>query len=313
MMKYKKSIIFIIVFICLAGDFIFVYIWKFRGTSFFAKREKWSVGIYTGSTPFNFISPENINNPVLTAKDVTDITADFVADPFMVRESSKWFMFFEVKNAHTNQGDIGMAMSDDGLNWKYKQIVLDEPFHLSYPYVFKWKSEYYMIPECHQTYSVRLYKAIDFPSKWSFVRTLIHGDYYTDPSVFRYDSKWWIFAGTNPKKNDVLRLYYADDLMGPWTEHPQSPIIKGNAHIARPGGRVLIFNNRIVRYTQDDAPVYGSQVRMFEITELSTQRYKEKEVNESPLLKKGWNAERMHHADPLQIDENKWIACVDGY
>ena len=43
----------------------------------------WSIGIYKGSNPFNLTDPEDISNPVLTGKSVTDIDAVFVADPFM--------------------------------------------------------------------------------------------------------------------------------------------------------------------------------------------------------------------------------------
>ena len=103
---------------------------------------RWSIGIYTGESPFNFISPENVVNPVLTAKDVTDVSAFYVADPFMINENSTWYMFFEVVNIKTFQGDIGLAISNDGFNWTYKQIVLDEQFHLSYPYIFKWRNDY---------------------------------------------------------------------------------------------------------------------------------------------------------------------------
>ena len=145
-----------------------------------------------------------------------------------------------LRRHQTNQGDIGLATSNDGLSWTYKQVVLDEPFHLSYPYVFKWKNDYYMLPESRQAKSVRLYKAVDFPTKWSFVGTLLNGS-YGDPSIFRYAGRWWIFSETSPKRYDILRLYYADDLMGPWTEHPESPIIMGDANIARPGGRVLVL------------------------------------------------------------------------
>jgi hypothetical protein len=232
----------------------------------------------------------------------------------MVKENSTWYMFFEVMNARTKQGDIGLAISDDGLNWVYKQIVLDEPFHLAYPYVLKWQNEYYMIPESYEACSVRLYKAVDFPTRWSFVGDLLHGN-YNDSSIFHYDGRWWIFAETNPTGNDTLGLYYADDLMGPWTEHPESPIITGDANIARPGGRVLVLDGQIIRYTQDDYPSYGNQLRAFEITELTTTSYEEKEVSENPILKAsraGWNAEGMHTIDPHQIDEKKWIACVDG-
>jgi len=50
--------------------------------------------------------------------------------------------------------------------------------------------------------------------------------------------------------------------------------------------------------------------------ELTTEKYKEKEVTESPIFQAsgtGWNKKGMHHVDPHQIAESKWIACVDGH
>lgn len=273
---------------------------------------EWSIGIYTTSSqePFNF-TDENVSNPVLTASDVTDVPADFVSDPFLLHENDTYYMFFEVLNTNTGQGDIGLATSNDGLNWTYSQIILDEPFHLSYPCVFKWNDKYYMIPEAHQTNSIRLYKANNFPYNWSFVATLFKGKDFVDPSIFRYDDTWWIFAGTT--SNDVLRLFYSDNLEGTWTEHPESPIISGDANIARPGGRVIVFDNRIVRYTQDDDPYYGNQVWAFEITTLTKTSYKEHRVGRRPILKgfDNWNILGMHHIDPYQVG-NGWIASVDG-
>jgi len=172
-----------------------------------------------------------------------------------------------------------------------------------------------MIPESCQAGSIRLYKSTDFPKKWEFVTTLLNGN-YVDSSILHYDEKWWIFTETNPNGNDTLRLYYSDNLTGPWVEHPKSPVIKENANIARPGGRVLIHDKRIFRYTQDDYPTYGNQVWAYEITELTTTSYKEKEVNKLPVLKatgNGWNGLGMHQIDPYQISEGKWIACVDGF
>lgn len=316
MIRHLKANIAILTLVTFIGGFISgVYVGKLRDIPFVAKQEKWSIAIYSGESPCNFASPDNVSNPVLTAEDVTDLPADFVADPFMVRDKSTWYMFFEVGNSQSQQGDIGLALSNNGLEWAYKQIVLDESFHLSYPQVFKWNNEYYMIPETHEANSIRLYKAVDFPTQWSFVKTLLYGS-YVDPSVFRYEGRWWLFAEANPQENDILCLYYAEDLLGPWIKHPESPIIEGNANIARPGGRVLVFDGLIVRYTQDDDPTYGNAVRAFEITELTTSSYEEKEISESPILKAsgtGWNKNGMHHIDPHQIDENKWIACVDGY
>lgn len=276
---------------------------------------EWAIGIYTGKSPFK-ISSANIKNPVLTASNVTDANASFIADPFMLREKDTWFMFFEVFNKTSNQGDIGMATSKDGFFWKYKKIVVDEDFHLSYPHIFKYKEDFYMVPETSQTKSIRLYKAADFPNQWSLLKILVNGKNFSDPSIFRYANKWWMFSETSPDQRfDTLRLYFADDLMGPWVEHPASPLIKGNPNIARPAGRVITFNEQVFRFTQDDDPVYGKYVRAFEITKLTTATYEEQEVNENPILTPsgtGWNALRMHHIDLHQIDKEKWIACVDG-
>ncbi|MCZ6672977.1 MAG: hypothetical protein O7C75_08560 [Verrucomicrobia bacterium] len=312
----KAILTFIVVAsVCLIGTFATgVYIGKTRSIPFVARDQTWSIGIYSGTSPINFSSHRDIVNPVLTAEDVTDIEAVFVADPFMLNENSTWYMFFEVVNRRSDHGDIGLAISNDGLNWTYQQIVLDEPFHLSYPYVFYWKNEYYLIPESTEANSIRLYKAVDFPIHWELVRTLLVGN-YSDPSIFQYAGRWWMFAQTNPYSNDTLRLYSSENLMGPWMEHPESPIVRGNANIARPGGRVLVLDDRIIRYAQDDYPTYGNQVRGFEITKLTTTSYEEREVSGNPILKgtgSSWNGIGMHHIDPHETGQNEWIAVVDG-
>ena len=282
-----------------------------------SKQYEWSIGIYVGESPFDFASPENIDNPVLSRKDVSDLPAAFVADPFMLKVNHTWYMFFEVMNRLSGKGEIGLATSEEGIKWSYKQMVLSEPFHLSYPYVFQWMNDYYMIPETYQAGSIRLYKAAKFPTRWSFVGTLLTGEVFLDSSIFRHDGKWWLFTETNPNhKYDTLRLYYADDLIGPWLEHPKSPILESNPHIARPAGRVVGSNGQVIRYAQDCYPDYGTQVRAFEIAELTTTSYREREVGNNPVLAasdRGWNESGMHHIDPHILDEGQWIACVDGW
>ena len=277
--------------------------------------DTWAIGIYKSSSsePFDF-SGDDVRNPVLTASDVTDIPAAFVADPFLIHENNIYYMFFEVLNTNTSQGDIGLAISNDGFNWTYKQIILDEEFHLSYPCVFKWKNDYYMIPETYQAESVRLYKSDNFPYNWTFVKTLLEGRDFLDNTIFHYNNTWWLFTGTT--NNTVLWLYCSDKLTGPWIEHPKSPIISGDANISRPGGNVIVFdNNRIVRYAQDDDPYYGNQVWAFEITTLTKTSYEEHRVGRAPILKgfDNWNTQGMHQISPCHVSGNGWIASVDGY
>jgi hypothetical protein len=285
-----------------------------KSIPFVGKKDfRWSIGIYTGDSPFSLSPPKGIKNPVLTARDVSDVAADFVADPFMIRRGQKWHMFFEVMNTHTARGEIGLAESDNGLDWKYRRIILNEPFHLSYPYVFAWENEYYMIPETYRTNSVRLYKAVDFPTQWMFLGTLLKGYPFVDTSVFQHNGKWWMFTAVT---NSILHLYAADKLSGPWVLHPDSPVVMGDLRKARPGGRVVVLNDKVFRYAQDDHVCYGNQVRAFEITGLSTTGYKEREVKEEPIITasgSGWNAKGMHNIDVQQVSSDQWLACVDGY
>lgn len=262
----------------------------------------------------DLVDHPGVTNPVLTHDNVTDVRASFVADPFMLRVDEIWYMFFEVMNRQTAKGEIGLATSRDSLNWIYQQIVLAEDFHLSYPNVFEWKNEYYMIPETIEPGVVRLYKAQTFPFQWSLVGPILSVR-SADPSVFRYGDRWWMFTCSSPYEHDALRLYFADDLIGPWIEHPASPIVKSNKQIARPAGRVVVSNKSITRFAQDCVLRYGHNVRAFALQELTATSYSEQEYSASPILQasgRGWNALGMHHLDAHSLPQGGWIACVDG-
>lgn len=277
-----------------------------------SKKDCWSIGIYIGTSPTHFSPSKNIKNPVLTAQNVTDVSAEFVADPFMVLRNGVWYMFFEVLNQLNGLGVIALATSQNGFDWVYRQVVLNEPFHLSYPYVFTWNNEFYMIPETHQANSVRLYKAVNFPTQWKLSKILLDGYPYIDPSIFFHNGRWWMF--TSSPANDCLRLYYSISPIEPWVEHPESPLIDNNKGIARPGGRVVLQNNQVIRYAQDCSQSYGSRVYAFHITELTTKHYREERQAGSVIGKNGfgWARSGMHTVDPHRIGCKSWIACVDG-
>jgi hypothetical protein len=255
---------------------------------------------------------EKSDLPVLSASDVTDVPARFVADPFMVKENDTWYMFFEVLNTWTGQGDIGLATSKDAKAWHYEKIVLNEPFHLSFPCVFRADGVYYMIPETRVASSVRLYRATAFPYEWVFVKSILIGN-YADPSIVLHDGIWWLFV---LRDSDKLTLHYSEALTGPWIEHPQSPLVNGDLNICRPGGRLILLDDKVIRYAQDCDPTYANALRAFGVDELTTTCYRGHECSQRPILAgdgTGWNAEGMHQIDPHRLDEDSWIACVDGH
>lgn len=280
------------------------------------RKDDWAIGVYGGNDPDRLQPLPGMRNPVLTAAHVRDVPALFVADPFVVRTDDHWWLFFEVLHATLRRGQIGVAVSRNGWEWEYCRIVLDEPFHLSYPLVFEWNGAYYMTPETASQRQVRLYRAVDFPFRWEYVATLLEDDDYLDPTPFFYQGRWWLFAGTNIKRNDMLRLYGATTPYGPWREHPCSPIVAGDARIARPAGRVVCHNGRLIRLAQDCSQHYGARVLAFEVVDLTAERYAERPWSSAALLepeRSGWNQRGMHTLDLHRLQEGTWLALVDGH
>ena len=277
------------------------------------KRMDFSIGIYEGSSPWQFRPIPGMRYPTLSAKDVTDIPARFVADPFMVHDHSRWYLFFEAINRWRGKGEIALAESADGRHWQYRQVVLRESCHLSYPYVFQWAGRYYMIPETFSKKAIRLYRAVRFPTRWKYVGTLVRGP-YADSSIVRFNGRWWILTA-DPRGNRRMYIFYATHLTGPWYDHPLNPIIPANQHFARPGGRIIMDEGKLYRYAQDDYKVYGNRLWAFQITELSTTGFAERLTPNNPILQasgSGWNATGMHNLDPHRIGPDRWIGCVDG-
>jgi hypothetical protein len=274
----------------------------------------WAIGILRGPSPLALDVSSGIR-PVLTAALVTDVSALFVADPFLIRHFDRWYLFFEVKLRNAREGVIACAESTDCLHWSYRQVVLREPFHLSYPHVFSWRDEYYMTPETLGGGQIRLYRAVNFPDKWEHVRDLVPGE-HADPSIFEAEGSWWMFSCNPRGSHSTLRLYHADTPLGPWTEHPRSPIIVRNRQITRPAGRVIAWNGSLLRFTQDCEQYYGRLVRGFRITQLTPTTYSEEPVTQNPVLGPGphpWNRWGMHHIDAQPGPDGGCIAAVDGF
>jgi len=279
----------------------------------------YSIGIYAGTSPLELAPVTTIVNPVLTRDSVADVLTTFVADPFMIRVEGTWYLFFEamVWRPRSRKGEIAYATSRDGLHWTYQRSVLVEPFHLSYPCVFQVGSDFYMVPESSGAGAVRLYRANPFPDRWELVKELLRGPVLLDNSLFEHDGRWWMLTETAPAvRGDTLRLFHAPAVTGPWIEHPASPVVSGDARIARPAGRVLSTPSGLLRFAQDCRADYGLSVQALRITRLTPTEYEEVEVGGSPLLAgsgHGWNQAGMHHVDAHRLDDGRWLACVDGW
>lgn len=272
----------------------------------------WSIRVATAGSPLDVRSADT--RPVLDAATVDEHGIGLAADPFAVRTDQGWTVLFEVIQRGALHGVIAAASSSDLHHWDYHGVVLAEPFHLSYPSLVEEDGERFLVPESSFDGSVRLYRARSFPHDWVLDTVLLRGRPFKDATIERRDGRWWMFVEASATHtNDELLLFWADALRGPWHEHPGSPICR-DAGAARPAGRLLDLDGRLLRVAQDCERWYGERVVAAEIDELTTTRYHERRLD-TPLLAasgEGWNATGMHHLDAHAGDDGSWVCFVDG-
>nr|GMD37082.1 glycosyltransferase family protein 64 protein C5-like [Ipomoea batatas] len=295
----------------------------------------WSIGVFYGDSPFSLKPIDDMNlqrdksaawpvaNPVVTCASASQagIPSNFVADPFLYVKGDDLYLFFETKNPITKQGDIGVAKSiDKGVTWEQLGVALDEPWHLSYPYVFDYDGNIYMLPEGSEKGDLRLYRAVDFPTKWVLEKVVLKKP-IIDPFIIPHDGKYWLFgsdhSGIGTQSNGQLEIWYATSPLGPWRPHKKNPIYNTDASKgARNGGRPFVYNGNIYRVGQDCGETYGRRIRTFRVENLTTHYFKEVEVSlgvkESIKGQNAWNGARNHHVDVQQLSSGEWIAVLDG-
>jgi len=285
---------------------------SYRRFPFYFKKDTFSIGLYLGDSPFSLSEKNSINNPIVSNNDIDSFPCRFVADPFLINQNNIWYIFYEAMNDKSNLGNICFSYSDNLKDWNYGGIAISEEFHLSYPYLFKSNGKLYMVPETARNFEVRLYECIDFPHKWIYIKTLLEGR-YTDPSIINENGIWFIYL--TETGSNILRLFSASNITDQWIEHPNSPIIINDKTSARSAGKIIKYHDKLYRFSQDCSRIYGERVNAYQIIEINQKRYIEKEYNANPILKPsgvGWNSHRMHHIHAIELNDNQWIAAVDG-
>ncbi len=165
---------------------------------------------------------------------------------------------------------------------------------------------------------VRAYRATDFPMRWEPAADLLDDGPRQDPTIFEHEGKWWLFTGgrDDARKWGRLDLHVADHPLGPYAPHPASPVVYNDPTIARPAGRVVRHDGRLLRFGQDCSVDYGMQVFAATIDCLTPTDYAETALRERPVVSgtgRGWTRGRMHQVDAHELPDGSWIAAVDGW
>jgi len=195
----------------------------------------------------------------------------YFADPFVFEEGGGAYVFCEEYVYATGKGAISVFALDEAGNPGSPQVVLERPYHLSYPFVFRHDGAIWMMPESGQNRTLELYRADPFPFRWTLDRVLLSGVEIADATPFAWNGDWWLSATggeTEGASWDRLSLYRGPSPLGPWTPAFDGPALI-DASAARPAGLVFENDGALWRPAQDCRAGYGSGLAFCRIDALA--------------------------------------------
>ena len=218
----------------------------------------------------------------------------FLADPIAIERDDKTILFVEDFDHHRQKGVISAlefyAQGPAG----FLPGVLEEPWHLSYPFVIEWEGEVWMIPESWANREVALYRADPFPSRWKREAVLLRDVLAVDSTIVRNEGLYWLFTTveTSAPASSDLYLFSASTILGPWRAHENNPVLS-DRRSARSAGKIVERGGRLWRPVQDCSRRYGAAVGLAEITCLNHRQY-EQRVRSVLAPCREWPGRRLH-------------------
>ena len=239
------------------------------------KQEQWDIGIVNldkedNSIPFN---TKGIKWLGLRKG------GRYAADSFCFETKNTNYILFEDYDYKTSKGKIGLLKLGENLDSIDIKTILDKPFHLAYPFVFKHERNIYLIPETAENGTIELYKWNEANANFDFQQVLIHVA-GVDSSIVYYENCWWIFCGIKDDlPNEKLHIFYADKLTGKYKAHGLNPV-KTDPAGSRPAGQFVVNNDVLFRPAQQSVKWYGEKIRWFKINLLTPRSFSEEYVGE---------------------------------
>ena len=221
----------------------------------------------------------------------------FLADPFIIEHNKENYIFVEEYNFKIKKGIISVYKIFKNSSQRVG-VAIEENFHLSFPYIFKYENDYFMVPETAEISEIRIYRCEDFPLKWKHEKSIFKNTKTTDSIIFKHNNLWWLmtsFSNTGHGNESELQIFYSENgpLTDKWIGFKKNPVIIDPA-LGRNGG-ILKQNNKLFRVAQSFGfNSYGENAHIQEIIMLDQENFVEKNFA-LPNLKFSDNLIGMHH------------------
>ena len=203
-----------------------------------------------------------------------------MADPFLWEAGGTHYLLFEEVAAGQSRGRLAsVEVLQDGSCSEMK-IILDRPYHLSYPCVVPLKGDLFLMPETAAAKRLDIYRFSRFPWELELVSSPIEGVALVDTTPIFIDGHWYFFTTTEEPFMETL-LFSATRLEGPWSLHPCNPV-STSVRNSRSAGQLFWRGARLFRPTQDCSVRYGYAIAVNEVSKLTPHEFEERPVSYLP-------------------------------
>jgi hypothetical protein len=223
--------------------------------------------------------PCDSNNTLYRFKNLLPPKDRFWADPFAIKAGDHYYVFIEEYPYDVGKGHISVIELDRKGVVSGPRKVLEREYHLSYPFVFEWNGDYYMLPETAANKTLELYRAKSFPYVWQPEKVLMTDVRAKDATLAEIDGTWWMFVSIAEHSiPDELYVFSAPSPLGPWTPHRRNPV-KSDVRGSRPAGALFEWNGEVYRPAQDSSGRYGYAISINRVTQLDHDQFREEQVS----------------------------------
>jgi hypothetical protein len=234
----------------------------------------------------------------------------YIADPFITIHNDAIYIFVEEFDYRTKNGNIAYIKLDANLKQVEKKTILKNPYHNSYPFVFKHESKHYMIAESNQANAIILHRAEQFPDQWVEEKILIPDIQAVDTTLVKYENCFWLFF-TVKSLDDTdcseLHIAYSDDLFGEWIMHDDNPV-KIDKSSSRSAGKFFEKDGTLLRPAQDCSETYGGRIIINEIIDLADFTFIERaKTFINPFKEYPYGIHTINHAEGYTVIDGKQI------
>ena len=239
----------------------------------------------------------SIHNGSAERHPVASPSYHYWADPFLFSHQGRRQLFFEDLSYAENRGRIAtIEIADDGKvpAGAQPQVVLDKPYHLSYPFVFEHAGRVYMLPESHRNRTIDLYECVTFPHSFALRRRLFVDIDAADSTLLFEGGKVWLFAfvrDATRSPDRALQIYTSDNLLtGEFLPHPvnqERRFESGPHQSGRCAGPFVRDAGCVYRPMHRNRDYYGQNIEWRRIVTLTAREYEEEVASKPPVALAG--------------------------